>query len=641
MDNLKKILTKKNICRILDIPFDGADVQYTMLKYAEKATPGCIAYIQRYKFSPWSNPPRNVVESLAETAILRGAKALLYSSQIKDYPCIVTPGDSRLAVIAIMSEVSAQFHPLTIEITGSYAKTTTTSMIESVFSQKYKTYGLKGVNDNEFQPTVGRIQKLDSETEVFVQEAAEGASFGVPGMISEMIHPDICVVTSVGTSHLERLKTRERIMESCMSLQQGMKENGVVVLNGDDPYLSRVKPERRAVYYGVDNENVEYRAVNIIDTEEGLRFDIAHDGVLTAVSLHCYGHFNAQNAAAAFAVAKLAGLSDEEAAFGLSCFYPKGTRQNLVRWGNYKFYLDCYNASVESMKSSIDTLSNMVIQDGGRRIAVLADIREAGEITEEVHRAVGRYVRESKIDYLIVYGDAVRFILEEVGWIKGLTTHYAHSLEEVAKLLQELVTPLDIVLLKGSNAMGLSAIPDQMVGTWLREDKKPVTTWKGRLLKYKFIEDHAVVSQCLTEGHYVSIPRSIQKKHVTGVGENAFTDAAVQIVVVPETVRNIRKRAFFRAEALRGILLPESLRFIDDEAFASCKSLKEVMINEGCIHIGNAAFADCSSLRRVYIPKSVKQISETAFQGCENLRIICAQDSYAQKYAEQLGIKTE
>jgi len=639
----RNILTKKHICKLLHLPFDGIDEEYTSIKYAEKAVPGCLAFINKSNASPASVTTPEAAEKLADIAISKGAKRLLYSKQLKNYPCLVVHGHPRESIIEILSELCAQTHPLAVEITGSYGKTTISMMIESVLSYKFNTFGMNGINKNTFQWTLDRIQKLKPEHEVYIQEAAEGATFGVPGMISRMIHPSICVVSSVGTSHLERLKTREGIRDSCLSLQEGMSRDGTLVLNADDPYLNSCKVKRHAVYYGIKNASADYRAVNIHESVEGLHFEILHDGIYTPVKLQCIGEHNAQNAAAVFAVGKLAGMSDKDIVAGLSLYRPEGIRQSLIQYGGYRFYVDCYNASVESMKSAIDTISKLPIEEGSRRIAVLADIREAGDMTEEVHRTVGRYIRESAFDMLVCYGDYTSIVAEEASKGGKVKPYLASSHEDIVSYLRANAKPSDIIMLKGSHALELEKVVDLFVGTWLDESttllgRRPTPVSSGKT-QFQVVRNRAIFDGSSSKNGVIAIPSEVEKVPVTGIGAASLKNAAYKNVVIPNSVFNIRNGAFSQCKNLQQMAIPGNVKLIDDEAFSDCISLKEVFLGKGCMHIGRHAFSGCTSLERITIPETVGFIADDAFSGCERLTVLCPRGSYAEDYCKRNGIK--
>ncbi len=458
-------LTKKAVCTVLDIPFDGEDETYTELRYVKKIARGGLFAMDVKKSDDDESRLDDRTLKKAKFAMDNGTKRILCSEQIEDYPCLIVPEKSAYDnVLAIIEPVRKQFDYTVIEITGSYGKTTTSSFIEDMLKTKYRVFGQSSKNANILPQAVYRIFRAKKNCEFYIQEASEAPLFGVPGSISRIVLPRISVITNVGSSHIGKMGSKERIMESCLSVQEGMPSDGVLVLNGDDEMLRTVESDHKIVYYGYENEDVDYFATNIRETEEGIMFDVVNDGEVTPVTLHCFGMHNVQNAVGAFAVGRLAGMTAEEAAAGLGEYRPKGIRQNLVSSNGYNFYLDCYNASEEAMKSTMDTVATIAIAPGGHRIAVLADIMELGDKAEELHRSVGRYVCNSNIETLICYGENSKFIAQEAEKNPAIKVLHMDSHQEIIDYLKENATDKDLILLKGSNAMELQNVFEGLGG---------------------------------------------------------------------------------------------------------------------------------------------------------------------------------
>lgn len=451
-------LTKKGICALFDIPFDGEDETYSCLRYAKKAVPDCLLVVDVTK-SDDDDEIEDKVLKQARIATKKGAKRILCSEQIKNYPCLIVPSKSAYrSMITIVDPIRRQLGFTAVEVTGSYGKTTTTTLVQTVLNNKYKVFGHDGKNTNTLPQAANRIFEVENDCEFFVQESSEAPTIGIPGYISRIVQPKIAVITNIGNSHIGLVGSKEKILESCLSVQKGMPEDGILVLNGDDEMLRAVESDLKIVYYGYKNENADYFATNIRNTEEGIMFDIISDGEVTPVTLHCIGIHNVQNAAAAFAVGRLAGMTAEEASEGLGKYRPQGIRQNLIYSNGYNFYLDCYNASEESMKSAIDTVDSMALASGGRRIVVLADIMELGDKAEELHRSVGRYVCSSNINILICYGENSKFIAQEAEKNSAIKVLSMNSHEKIIDYLKDNATEADLILLKGSHAMELKKV---------------------------------------------------------------------------------------------------------------------------------------------------------------------------------------
>lgn len=633
-------LTKKRICGILGLPMTKSDEEYTSLRFAADTVEGCAALISEISSQITYNTPHERCVRLADTAMEKGARLLVSTAQIKDYPCLITPLPIIETFTRIISEWRMQFDPKTISITGSIGKTSTTEMVYTLISSKYNTHRNTGsANNVRYSGTV--VQQLKPEHEFYVQETMEGPPFGAAATIAKMVQPQAAVVTVVGTSHMEEFGSQERILESCLGVQEGMPEDGLLILNGDDPFQQKAVTERKTVYYAIENEKADYRAINIKNNEMGMTFNVVHGGETTPIRLNCFGKHNVLNALAAFAAGKWAGMTNEEIAAGLAKYRTSGIRQNLVRFGGQRIFLDCYNAAVESIRSSLSQLAEIPVGEGGKRIAVLADILECGDKAEEYHRSAGKAAAESKADIVICYGKDAKFIAEEAEKTKH--TFYTDSADKLIELIKENVTVNDIVLFKGSHGMALEHIVDRIWGTWYHEEFERYDflthNKKDENFSYCVYTDHAALTNRISTTENVVISDNVDGKPVTSISSNAFGGSkTVKSVTFPKSLVNIRYCAFYNSSLSGEVKLPPSLRVIHDSAFSACKNLTIVIIAEGCTHLGYRAFGNCTSLESIVLPETVREIGREAFINCKKLTIFGKEGSYAEEYAKNNGI---
>lgn len=636
------ILTKKNICAALGLPAPAADEVYTKLNFAMDARPGCVALVSDITSDKNYRTPREKLPELAETAMQKGAKLLLATEQIGDYPCMVVD-DTFQAYARIVRACRACYTPKTISITGSIGKTTATELIYTVVNSKFNTHRNTG-SANNFRYCGSVVQDLKQEHQVYVQELMEGPPYGAAASIAQLVRPDIAVMTLVGTSHMEIFGSQQRIWESCLGVQEGMPADGVLILNGDDPFQRNAEiKDRKALYYGIADERADYRAVNIKNLEMGMSFDVQHDGTVTPVVLHCFGQHNILYALAAFAAGKLIGMTDKEVTDGIARYRTSGIRQNLVSYGGVRLYLDCYNASVESMQSALTTVSAIPVNGQGRRIAVLADIKEGGADVVEYHRQVGRAAAASQFNALFCYGDDARYIAEEARANAALDVHYFPTKAELTDALRAYIREQDLLLFKGSHSMELEDVVDKLFGTWYHEEFErydfKTREFKTKDLAFRLYTDHAVVTKKLTTVADVEIPACVEELPVTGIERSVFSGSKyTESVTFPDTLTNIRYCAFYKANKLKTVSTPPSVRIIDNSAFSTCANLRTVEIAEGCTHLGYRAFGNCKALEKITIPATVRQIGGECFLNCEKLTIHGKAGSYAQQYAKGHGI---
>ena len=637
----RHVLTKAKICEILGLPMIGKNETYTKLGFAHDVIAGGVAIVSVNTADPKTVTSTARCIELADLAMNRGAKLLLSTFQIKDYPCLIVENVVD-AFCKIATDIRMQYNPKTVAITGSIGKTTTTQMVYAVLSAKYNTHR-NDSSANNVRLAAEVLQRLKPEHEVYVQETMEGPPYGAASTISKMILPHAAIVTVVGTSHMAEFGSQERILESCLGVQDGMAEDGLLILNGDDVFQWNAKTKRKAVYYAIDNKKADYYAENIRGEGSWLAFDVIYDNECVPVRIRCFGKHNVLNALAAFAVGKWAGMRNEEIVLGLSNYRTVGIRQNFVRYGGKRLYLDCYNAAPESMQSAFDALNMIEVPYGGRRLAVLADIAEVGEKEREFHLAVGEMVSKSCIEGLICYGKKARLIASVVLQKSRMPVYCTDNQDELVQYLKTTITNKDVVLFKGSHSMALEHAVDRAFGTWFHEEYDQYE-FRTKIvsdanLKYRIHRDHAVVIEKISNVEDVVIPNNIENIPVTGIEKNAlYGSKYTKSLILPNNLVSIRYCSFYNITKIEEVIIPASVRIIDRSAFNQCTNLKNVIIESGCTHIGYRAFANCSKLAAIYVPATVVYIDDEVFFNCPNLTIYGESGSPIERYAQMNNI---
>lgn len=635
------ILTKKNICAALGLPAPAADEVYTKLEYARDAGQGCVALVRTRAFDPYIYTSPEECERLADLAVSKGAKLLLTDRQIKDYPCLVVPEPFE-AFQTIIAAIRRKFTGHVVGVTGSIGKTSTTGMVNAVVSSKYKTFSnLHNANSAIFAAKL--IQQLTPEYGAYVQEIMETPPYGLAGMIAKMVQPEVAIVTVVGTSHMQALGSQERIRETCLSVVEGLREDGTLILNGDDPFQKDPGCKQKVLYYAIENKDADYRAEHISGGENGMEFEVVYDGQRVPVKIACYGLHNVMDALAAFAAGKCIGMTDAEVVRGLASFRTAGIRQNVVKYGGQTMFLDCYNAAAESMQSSFNSFAMIPVRNGGRRIAVLGDIKETGKKDEEIHANVGRMLAASNVDIAVCYGDSAAIIADTAKALCRKEIIWSNDFDTVKNWLMQNVTVNDVLLFKGSRGMALERFADALTGTWFYEMDEGLIA--GSRLKtvnnltYRVYADHATLVSKDAGAPDVTIEAYVDGKPVTGIERSVFSGSKyTESVTLPDTLRNIRYCAFYKTNKLKTVSTPPSVRIIDNSAFSTCENLRTVEIAEGCTHLGYRAFGNCKALEKITIPATVRQIGGECFLNCEKLTIHGKAGSYAQQYAKGHGI---
>ncbi len=326
--------------------------------------------------------------------------------------------DSLIALKEIAKAYRKNLNIPFVGITGSVGKTSTKEFIAGVLSQKYKVLKTEGNYNNEIGVPL-TLLKIREEHEAAVVEMGI-SDFGEMTRLTEMVQPDIAVITNIGQCHLEFLKTRDGILKAKTEIFKCLSKDGRAVLFGGDDKLITVPAVngKEPVYFG-EKGAIKSLAAEITSCEGmgllgskadiSLRFKgktvfpgeaVSIDETIS-VTVPLPGHHMVINAAAASAVALLLGLTPKEIRSGIQNMGAIAGRNNIITIGDITVIDDCYNANPVSMKSSIDLL--MLAK--GRTIAILGDMFELGKNEKIMHSEVGEYAVTSGVTKIYCVGD--------------------------------------------------------------------------------------------------------------------------------------------------------------------------------------------------------------------------------------------
>lgn len=394
----------------------------------------------------------------AQAAYKAGAGAVMAEQPQVGIPTVVVD-DTRRALLDLAAFYRSRFHGTVVGVTGSVGKTTTKEMIAQVLSADKKVLKTQG-NLNNGIGLPSTIFRLDRSYQAAVIEMGM-SSAGEISALSQTANPTIGVITNIGVSHMETLGSRENILRAKLEILDGMTEDAPLILNADDDFLSKItRSERQVILCGIENPESDFRAVNIKSAEGNTYFDVIDNGVSTSVVLPVIGRHNVLNALFAFAVGRSLNMDREDIAKALKNYKNADMRQQVIKTGGYTILADCYNASPDSMKAAVSVLCQMETSE--RRVAVLADMLELGEISRTEHRKIGLYIGMSKIDALFCYGEFAKEIYDGA---VGISNRYHFSdKEELIKALKGYVKPGDVILLKGSRSMKLESVMTELFG---------------------------------------------------------------------------------------------------------------------------------------------------------------------------------
>ena len=336
-----------------------------------------------------------------------------------------------------------------VGITGSAGKTSTKDLVAAVLSDKYKVFKTKGNFNNEIGLPL-MILELDSTYDVAILEMGM-RGLGQIRELAEIASPDLGIITNIGISHIEILKTRENILKAKMEIVTFFDKNNTLVVCGNDDFLGALpEAEYKIVKTGV-GENFKIGAKNIALEELSSKFTVYDGEKEEEFSLDMPGEHNISNLMLGIAIAKELGVSFEEMKRGLKNIEATSMRLELIKKDGFSILNDCYNSSPVAVKSAIDVMKNI---EGKRRIAVLGTMRELGHKSEEAHEEIGKYAKENGIEKVLCFGNFSENIKE--GYGEGCTVY--ENKEELIKDLLNIICDGDIILVKASRSLKFEEI---------------------------------------------------------------------------------------------------------------------------------------------------------------------------------------
>ena len=391
-------------------------------------------------------------------ALEKGAAAVLCAHRDGDYPAIEV-ADPRTALGDIARGERNRLDMKVVGITGSVGKSTTKEMVACVLETTFRT-GKSPANHNNDIGMPMAILGLPDDTQVAVLEMGMN-HFREMAYLSSVAQPDIAVIVNIGTMHIEHLGSQEGILKAKLEILEGLKPEGTVLLNGDDPLLWSVRDQvSRCGYFAVGNRDTVVRGSDI-KLERGLvGFTVDYRDIHFLIELPVEGEHFVDDALAAISVGIALGVSPQDIQLSLSQFRNMAGRQEILKEKDYTIIKDCYNAGPESMAAALNVLGNQE----GRKVAVLGDMLELGVCTQAEHYRVGRIAAE-KTDILLAYGPNSETMLDGAttgGMVDGRAKAFTDRAELVA-CLKRTAKPGDVILFKGSRGMHMELALEQFL----------------------------------------------------------------------------------------------------------------------------------------------------------------------------------
>ena len=397
-----------------------------------------------------------------ETAFENGAVATLSEKEVEGHPYLLVD-DVLVAFQKLAQYVLEKSQVDVLAVTGSNGKTTTKDMLAQLLSTTYKTYKTQGNYNNEIGLPY-TVLHMPEGTEKLVLEMGQD-HLGDIHLLSEIAHPKAAIVTLIGEAHLEFFKDRKEIAKGKLQIADGMPAGGLLLVPADPIVEDFLPSQQEIVRFG---EGADISITKLEERKDSLTFEA--NFLSDAIDLPVTGKYNATNAMIAAYVALKEGVSEEAIR---ASFKGLELTKNRTEWkkasNGADILSDVYNANPTAMRLILETFSTIPANPNGRKLAVLADMKELGEQSIDLHNQMILSLSPDVLDTVIFYGQDIAglaqlasqmFLLGHVYYFKK--TAEEDQFEDLVKQVKESLKEQDQILIKGSNSMNLAKLVEEL-----------------------------------------------------------------------------------------------------------------------------------------------------------------------------------
>ncbi|EGC27228.1 UDP-N-acetylmuramoyl-tripeptide--D-alanyl-D-alanine ligase [Streptococcus sanguinis] len=396
------------------------------------------------------------------TAFAQGAAATLSERPVAEGAYILV--DDVLTAFQRLAQYYLQKMQVDVlAVTGSNGKTTTKDMLAQLLATTYKTYKTQGNYNNEIGLPY-TVLHMPEDTEKLVLEMGQD-HLGDIHLLSELAKPKTGIVTLVGEAHLEFFGSRTEIAQGKMQIADGLRKDGLLIVPADKIVNEFLPADCKLVRFGPD---ADIFLTRLEERKDSLSFEC--NFLEQRIDLPVTGKYNATNAMIAAYTALQEGVSEAAIAQAFSELELTRNRTEWKKAGNGADILsDVYNANPTAMRLILETFSTIPANPGGRKLAVLADMKELGADSKSMHGSMITSLNPEIVTDLFLYGQDMEALYDYAKEIypPGKVHYFIKNdekdqFEQLTKAVREKLTPADQILLKGSNSMNLAKLVEDL-----------------------------------------------------------------------------------------------------------------------------------------------------------------------------------
>ena len=331
-----------------------------------------------------------------------------------------------------------------LAITGSNGKTTTKELIKTVLERKYICQATEGNLNNHIGVPI-TLLSLREETQIAIVEMGAN-KVGDIQELCRLAEPTHGIITNIGKAHTEGFGSFEGVLRGKSELYHWLIQNdGTVFINSlDDILLNMSKRFEKPVFYPQIND---YYHCELVGANPWIRIKCNNNKMIRTKLV---GSYNFPNIAAALCIGKYFDVPTDEANIAISLYTPSNNRSQVITIGSNTLILDAYNANPDSMKAALENLS---IMKAVKKIVILGDMYELGDLTQSEHRAIGKMTSRMGFEEVIFCGERMKY-----AHLENKTSRYFKTRPELENYIENRKFTDCLILIKGSRAMTLEVI---------------------------------------------------------------------------------------------------------------------------------------------------------------------------------------
>lgn len=375
----------------------------------------------------------------------------------RDNTSIILVKDTRIALLNLAEYYRTKLNIKVIGITGSTGKTSTKDILAASLSKKYKVFKTLGNFNNEIGLPL-MLFNIDNSYDIAVLEMGM-SDFNEIHKLVKVSRPNIAIITNIGISHLENLKTRENILAAKMEITDYFDSDCTLIVNGDNDLLCQLESNNYEILKIGIESSFYLTAKNILLKDNSIQFDLTENlnKIVSRFKLNIAGKHNILNAMLAIATCNKLNIDCKSIQEGLEEIEFTSRRLEVIIGKEFTILDDCYNASPDSMKAAIDVLIN---RKANRKIGIFGTMFELGEESSNAHKSVAEYAKLKGIDILIglgEYSNDYNIGYDNYGDFKTFNTY-----KDAVNYTISIIKTNDVVLVKASRSMKFEQIVDML-----------------------------------------------------------------------------------------------------------------------------------------------------------------------------------